>query len=88
MATADPDTQRKILNRLKRAYGQLGAVIAAVEGQEGCKQVVTQLAAVSSALDRAGFAIVANAMQECLTDPDNPENLDVAELEKLFLSLA
>ena len=88
MATADAETQRKILNRLKRAHGQLGAVITAVEEQSGCKQVVTQLSAVSSALDRAGFAIIANAMQECLTDPKNPDNLEVEELEKLFLSLA
>lgn len=88
MSTIDDAAQRKVLNRLKRAHGQLGAVITAVESDVGCKQVVTQLAAVSSALDRAGFAIVAAAMQECLTDPEHPDSLNVEELEKLFLSLA
>lgn len=88
MSSKDEVAQRKVLNRLKRAHGQLGAVIAAVESDAGCKQVVTQLAAVSSALDRAGFAIVASAMQECLTDPEHPDSLNVEELEKLFLSLA
>ena len=43
--------QKKILNRLKRAQGQLSAVIAAVEGGGSRTEVVTQLAAVSSALD-------------------------------------
>ncbi|MFO7689528.1 MAG: metal-sensitive transcriptional regulator, partial [Cryobacterium sp.] len=57
--------QKKILNRLKRAQGQLNAVITAVENGGNCKDVVTQLAAVSSALDRAGFVIVSTAMREC-----------------------
>ncbi|PFG18702.1 metal-sensitive transcriptional regulator [Serinibacter salmoneus] len=61
-------TQRKILNRLRRAAGQLNGVIAAVESGAPCRDVVTQLSAVSSALDRAGFAIVSSAMRDCLVD--------------------
>jgi DNA-binding FrmR family transcriptional regulator len=52
---------------------------------------VTQLAAVSSALDRAGFAIVSTALQECLADPEGAaaeDGLTADELEKLFLMLA
>ncbi|WP_354575713.1 metal-sensitive transcriptional regulator [Frigoribacterium sp. UYMn621] len=80
---------RKILNRLRRAQGQLTAVIAAVENGSDCKTVVTQLAAVSSALDRAGFTIVSSAMRRCVTTPNDPDNsLTVDELEKLFLTLA
>lgn len=91
MATPDHDTQRRILNRLRRAHGQLGAVIAAVEEDRSCRDIVTQLAAVSAALDRAGFAIISRAMQDCLTDPaaaKREENLTTDEVEKLFLSLA
>ncbi len=92
MRTADPATQRKILNRLKRARGQLDAVITAVESGGSCRDVVTQLSAVSTALDRAGFAIVSNAMQYCITDPEDAaekeDGLTTEELEKLFLSLA
>ncbi|WP_425469979.1 metal-sensitive transcriptional regulator [Salana multivorans] len=83
--------QRKIRNRLRRASGQLTAVIAAVEAGAPCREVVTQLAAVSSALDRAGFQIVATAMKNCLAEPDgqpNHEDLTPEELEKLFLMLA
>lgn len=88
MTTDDPDAQRKILHRLRRARGQLEAVIAAVEQDKPCREVVTQLAAVSSALDRAGFAIVSTAMKECLTDPDAADGLSTEELEKLFMMLA
>ena len=79
--------QKKILNRLRRAQGQLAAVITAVEAGADCRVVVTQLAAVSSALDKAGFTIVSSAMRKCISgDADN--SLTVEELEKLFLTLA
>jgi DNA-binding FrmR family transcriptional regulator len=83
------ESQRKILNRLRRAQGQLSSVIAAVESDAGCRDVVVQLAAVSKALDRAGFVIISSAMKKCMTGTDEDhEELTVEELEKLFLSLA
>ena len=66
-------------------------VIAAVEAESPCRDVVTQLSAVSSALDRAGFAIVSTAMKDCIADPDaarDQQGLTTEELEKLFLMLA
>lgn len=95
----DPQAVKKVANRLRRAQGQLTAVIAAVEGGGDCREVVTQLAAVSSAIDRAGFAIISTAMKQCITDTDAddadaagdadaPGRLTVEELEKLFLTLA
>ena len=57
------------------------------EGHD-CEDVVTRLAAVSKALDRAGFAIVASGLQQCLTAGDGFDSVDVKKMEKLFLSLA
>ncbi|UZN02020.1 metal-sensitive transcriptional regulator [Cellulomonas sp. S1-8] len=86
----DPDEMTKVTNRLRRAQGQLAGVLRMLEEGRDCEDVVTQLAAVSRALDRAGFAIIASGMKQCLTqDADTQEStLDVAKLEKLFLSLA
>ncbi|WP_027020827.1 metal-sensitive transcriptional regulator [Corynebacterium sputi] len=84
----DPEMQRKIVNRLKRAHGQLAAVIASVEDEADCRQVVLQLSAVSKALDRAGFLVISSALKECLTEPGGDGAPQVEELEKLFLSLA
>ncbi|MDA3147248.1 metal-sensitive transcriptional regulator [Leucobacter sp. UCMA 4100] len=84
----DADAKRKVVNRLRRAHGQLAAVITAVEDDAHCRDVVQQLSAVSKALDRAGFLVISSALQECIADPDNAENTDPQELEKLFLSLA
>lgn len=91
MTMTDADAQKRILNRLRRARGQLDAVIAAVEGERPCREIVTQLSAVSSALDRAGFAIVSTAMKDCISDPDaalENDGITTEELEKLFLMLA
>lgn len=80
----------EVLNRLRRAQGQLAGVISMIEQGRECKDVVTQLAAVSKALDRAGFKIVASGLKECvLGDSANGKApMTEAELEKLFLSLA
>ncbi|REK84721.1 transcriptional regulator [Streptomyces inhibens] len=85
---------RAVLNRLRRAQGQISGVIRMIEEGRDCEEVVTQLAAASRALDRAGFAIIATGLQQCLTDIDGSKNTGEdreqmrARLEKLFLSLA
>lgn len=62
----DEDSIAAVLNRLRRAQGQLNGVISMIEQGRDCKDVVTQLAAVSRALDRAGFKIVATGLRECI----------------------
>ncbi|HEX7321897.1 MAG TPA: metal-sensitive transcriptional regulator [Mycobacterium sp.] len=86
----DEDSISAVLNRLRRAQGQLAGVISMIEQGRSCKDVVTQLAAVSRALDRAGFKIVACGLRECLsgTAADGGPPLSESELEKLFLALA
>ncbi len=84
---AQEAARRKVVNRLRRAQGQLAAVTVAVERGESCRDVVIQLAAVSKAIDRAGYVIIANSMRECVAG-DGEAELTPEELEKLFLSLA
>ena len=76
-----------VIKRLKRAQGQIGGVLRMIEEGRDCQEVVGQLAAVSKALDRAGFAIIAQGLRQCMQEGDD-ETLDVASMEKLFLSLA
>ncbi|GAB1813517.1 metal-sensitive transcriptional regulator [Mycobacterium sp. MUNTM1] len=81
-----------VLARLRRAQGQLGGVISMIEQGRSCKDVVTQLAAVSRALDRAGFKIIASGLRDCIMPSENQSDgaapLSMDELERLFLSLA
>lgn len=84
----DPADLGPALKRLRRAHGQLGAVIRMIEEGRDCKDVITQLSACSSAVDRAGFTIITTGLQQCLA-ADNPDrDEDLKAMEKLFLSLA
>ena len=88
MVQLDPDQLGPINNRLKRAHGQLAAVLRMLEEGRECEDVITQLAAVSHALDRAGFAIITTGLKQCLTEEGGTESLDTQRMERLFLSLA
>lgn len=80
--------QRAVVNRLRRAQGQLAGVIRMLEEERECPDVITQLAAVAKALDRAGFTLIAGNLQECLSDTGENRAERLAQLEKAFLSLA
>lgn len=83
-----PEEMKAIILRMKKAHGHLAKVIGMLEEGSACEDVLTQLAAVSKALDRSGFAIVATGLQHCLTEGDGIDGVDIAKMEKLFLALA
>jgi DNA-binding FrmR family transcriptional regulator len=80
----------EVIKRLRRAEGQLRGIIDMLEAGRDCADVITQLAAVSRALDRAGFKIIASGLEQCVTAEANgvEPSVDQARLERLFLSLA
>jgi DNA-binding FrmR family transcriptional regulator len=79
-----------VIRRLRRAEGQLRGVIAMLESGCDCVDVLTQLVAVSHAVNGAGFVIIADGLQRCAPTQraDEDQTLTVGQLEKLFLSLA
>jgi DNA-binding FrmR family transcriptional regulator len=87
MQLQDTDVVGDVVKRLRRAEGQIAGVVRMLESGRDCEDVVTQLAAVSRALDKAGFAIIATGLEQCLSAGDDGRP-DRAKLEKLFLSLA
>jgi len=83
-----PQDMDPIVKRLRRAQGQIGGVLRMIEEGRDCEDIVTQVAAVSRALDRAGYAIIATGLKQCLTDSGGADTVDSEKMEKLFLSLA
>lgn len=83
----EADQMHDVVMRLKRAQGQLGGIITMIESGRDCADIVTQLAAVSKAIERAGFLTIARGLRECLADPGQGQP-DAERLEKVFLSLA
>ncbi len=63
---------KKMKNRLNRAKGQLQGVLRMMEDNKDCVDVVTQLSAVRTGLDRLIGVIVAENLKTCLeTDAGN-----------------
>ena len=59
-------TRKQVVNRLKRARGQLDSLIDHIEsGDANCRDVLTQFAAVNSAMKRASYLAVATIMSQC-----------------------
>jgi DNA-binding FrmR family transcriptional regulator len=88
MVELNPDEMGAVVNRLRRAQGQIGGILRMIEQGRDCKDIVTQLAAVNRAVDRAGFALIASSLKQCLAEPGGAESADAQSLEKLFLTLA
>ena len=77
-----------IAKRVKRAHGQMGAIVRMLEEGRSCEDIVTQRAAVSKAVNTAAFTLISASLRECLVDPDLDADEIVPRLQKLFLSLA
>lgn len=73
---------QKVINRAKRAEGQLAGVIRMMEDERECEEVVTQLSAVRSSIDRIIGIVVAENLYECLHNPDEDQDVQEAKIEK------
>ena len=83
----DDAAKKAVVNRLKRAQGQLGGAIAMLEDDRSCADVVTVLSAASKAVDRAAFQLIATSLRECVANGTDVDET-TEQLQKLFLSLA
>ncbi len=60
------ETKRNVSNRLKRSEGQIRGVLKMLDEDKSCRDVVTQLSAIRSSIDRAIGVIVAENLIECI----------------------
>ncbi len=83
----EPQDLEPVIKRLRRAQGQLAGVLNMITENRECGDIVTQMAAVSKAIDRAGFTMIAAGLQQCIrSDEDESEARE--RLEKMFMSLS
>ena len=73
----------RMLNRLARIEGQVRGLQRMIEEGKDCEDVLAQLAAVKSALDRVGTHLISHHMKDCLEDTTGAQ-LDPAALERAF----
>ena len=77
---SDEEQIAAIAKRIKRAQGQLGAVARMLEEGRNCEEIVTQMSAVSKAVNTAAFTLISASLKECIVEGKNTqkifENLD------------
>jgi DNA-binding FrmR family transcriptional regulator len=83
------EVSAEVLNRLRRAEGQLRGVQRLIEEGADCKKVLTQLNAAQAALHKTGLRLMAAGMRYCLADPERAEaeGMTPDDMEQLFLAL-
>lgn len=86
----DSDVKAELHRRLARIEGQVRGIQSMLSEDRECRDVVTQIAAASKALEQVGFRLLASGLTTCLQDPEKAEadGYPIAEVEKLFLKLA
>jgi DNA-binding FrmR family transcriptional regulator len=58
--------QAKVQSRVNRIAGQVGAIKRMVEEDRYCVDILTQIAAVRSALDALGVELLTNHIESCV----------------------
>ena len=86
----DSDVKAELQRRLARIEGQVRGIQNMLFEDRECRDVVTQIAAASKALEQVGFRLLASGLTSCLQDPQKAEaeGYPITEVEKLFLKLA
>lgn len=85
-----PELTAQVMNRLRRAEGQLRGVQKLLAEGADCGKVLTQLAAANRAVEQAGFRLVAGGLAWCAQHPDAAAaaGYRIEDLEKLFTRIA
>ncbi len=74
---------KEIKNRLKRIEGQIRGVLRLMEEQKECNDIIHQLSAIKSAVDRTTVHVVGLDMKKCLVE-DLQKNKDDRDTDKLI----
>jgi len=70
-------TSKQITTRLKRSAGQLDGVLRMMDEDRSCDEVLVQLSAVKSSIDKAMKLVIARNINNCV---DNMTDVDVENL--------
>ena len=70
------DTVRSLVNRLSRVEGHVRAVKRMVEERRCCDDILTQTAAIRSALNQVTVKLVEDELLNCLTTCGQPDAED------------
>ncbi len=82
---ASEETKKKIINRLRTIKGHIAGIENMIEDGKTCDDVLMQIAAVKSSINRVGLVILEDHALECLIHEEK-EEYSKEEVEKVIKS--
>ncbi|CDO17196.1 Uncharacterized protein BN963_SGAL_00376 [Streptococcus gallolyticus] len=78
-------TEKKdILNRLKRAEGQLRGIQKMIDEEQECLDIVTQLTAVRSSINRTLGLVIGNKISQLMEHPEDNSEIQDAKIQQVL----
>lgn len=83
------ETINDLQKRLRRIEGQVRGIQSMLTDGRECSDVVTQIAAVTKAMEQVGFKLVASGLTYCLQHPEEAaeSGYDLERVEKMFMKI-
>ncbi|WP_462422235.1 metal-sensing transcriptional repressor [Salinicoccus sp. Marseille-QA3877] len=78
---------KAIINRINRLQGQINGALKMIEEGKGCREVVMQLSAAKSALNRTMNIIVSENLVQCVKESMDSSDEDTDVLVKEAVEL-
>ncbi|HPF44587.1 MAG TPA: metal-sensitive transcriptional regulator [Syntrophomonadaceae bacterium] len=66
MEMIQDESRQAVLRRLRRIEGQVRGLQKMIEEQKDCREILTQVAAVKSAVTQVGLIVFENHAQQCI----------------------
>ncbi len=84
----NPEEKKKVINRLKRAEGQLRGLQKMIEEDRSCTDILTQVSAVISALSKISEMVAKTYAKKCVLEiNDKGDSKNLNELIENLINL-
>jgi DNA-binding FrmR family transcriptional regulator len=74
-------TQKQLQNRLRRIEGQVRGVQTMVDDGRWCPDILQQIAAIQSALNKVALGLADGHVKHCMANSDDPKRRDEMSAE-------
>lgn len=66
METSQKESRQAVITRLRRIEGQVRGIQKMIEEEKDCREILTQIAAVKSAISQVGIIVFENHAYQCI----------------------
>lgn len=83
----DPAVKTEVLARLKNVRGHIAGIERMMEDDQQCSNLLVQIAAVRSSIDKIGFYLLENNAVNCLCEDSTGTRPDRQKIEQVVKQL-